>query len=53
MTDIATLISRIDQEIATDVKRQKAAWDETVRATGERERRLSATKRWPSTSSTC
>jgi YHS domain-containing protein len=40
MTDIATLISRIDQEIATDVKRQKAAWDETVRATGERERRL-------------
>jgi YHS domain-containing protein len=40
MTDVATLIGRIDQELATEVKRQKAAWEETARANRERGPRL-------------
>jgi YHS domain-containing protein len=40
MTDLATLIRRIDQELATDVKRQKAAWVEMTQESRERGRRL-------------
>jgi YHS domain-containing protein len=40
MTSVDTLIRRIDQELGTEVKRQKAAWEEVARANRERERRL-------------
>jgi YHS domain-containing protein len=40
MKDVNTLIRRIDQELATDVTREKAAWEETARATRERGPRL-------------
>src|SRR5262249_6506768 len=40
MTDLATLIQQIDQELATDVTRQKAAWQEVARANRERGLRL-------------
>jgi YHS domain-containing protein len=40
MSNIDSLISRIDQEIAAEVKRQKADWAERKRATQERELRL-------------
>lgn len=40
MTDIDDLIKRIDQEIAAEVKRQKAAWNEFALANRERELRL-------------
>src|SRR6516165_3746747 len=40
MTDINTLISRIDQELAADVKDQKAAWEATAAANRERGTRL-------------
>ena len=40
MTDINALISRIDQEIAAEVGRQKAAWAERVHSNRERELRL-------------
>jgi YHS domain-containing protein len=40
MTDINTLISRIDQELAADVKDQKAAWEAITAASRERGPRL-------------
>ena len=40
MTDINTLISRIDQELAADVKDQKAAWEAIAAASRERGPRL-------------
>jgi YHS domain-containing protein len=40
MTDIDTLISRIDQELAAEVKRQKTAWAEVTLANRERASRL-------------
>jgi YHS domain-containing protein len=40
MTDIDTLISRIDQETAAEVKRQKTAWAEVTLANRERASRL-------------
>jgi YHS domain-containing protein len=40
MTDVAALINRIDQEVAGEVKRQKAAWAEGVLASREHEARL-------------
>ena len=40
MTDINDLIKRIDQEIATEVGRQKTGWAEQLRANRERELRL-------------
>jgi YHS domain-containing protein len=40
MTDLDTLIHRIDQELATEVTRQKAAWEEVARANRERGPRL-------------
>jgi hypothetical protein len=40
MTDVATLISRIDQELEVDVKREKAAWAEVARVNRERGPRL-------------
>ncbi len=40
MTDLATLIHRIDQELATEVTLQKTAWEEVTRANREREPRL-------------
>jgi YHS domain-containing protein len=40
MTDIDTLIRRIDQEVAAEVKLQKAAWEDVARANREREPRL-------------
>jgi len=40
MPDLDTLIRRIDQELATEVGRQKAAWSEVVRANRERGPRL-------------
>jgi YHS domain-containing protein len=40
MTDVNTLISRIDQELAADVKDQKAVWDAIVAANRERGPRL-------------
>jgi hypothetical protein len=36
MTDVDTLIRRIDQELAADVGREKAAWAERARAARER-----------------
>jgi YHS domain-containing protein len=40
MTDINALLNRIDQEVATEAKRQKAAWAEVVLANRERGLRL-------------
>jgi YHS domain-containing protein len=40
MTDVNTLISRIDEELEADVKRQKAAWAEVARTNRERGPRL-------------
>jgi YHS domain-containing protein len=40
MTNLDTLINRIDQEIAAEVERQKAGWAEVVLANRERELRL-------------
>jgi YHS domain-containing protein len=40
MTDIGTLIRRIDQEVAAEVTLQKAAWEDVARANREREPRL-------------
>ena len=40
MTDVATLIRRIDQELERDVQREKAAWAEVARAARERGPRL-------------
>jgi hypothetical protein len=40
MKDVETLINRIDQEIAAEVGRQKAAWVELALATRERQLRL-------------
>jgi len=40
MTDIDTLIRRIDQELATEVTGQKAAWEEAARTNRERGPRL-------------
>jgi YHS domain-containing protein len=40
MTDLDALIRRIDQELATEVTRQKAAWEEASRANRERGPRL-------------
>ena len=40
MTDIDTLINRIDQEIAAEVERQKGDWAKAVLANRERELRL-------------
>jgi YHS domain-containing protein len=40
MTDVNTLIRRIDQEVETEVQREKAAWAELARANRERGPRL-------------
>jgi len=40
MTNLDTLINRIDQEIAAEVERQKTGWAEVVLANRERELRL-------------
>jgi YHS domain-containing protein len=40
MTDIKTLLNRIDQEVAAEAGRQKAAWAEVVQANRERGVRL-------------
>jgi YHS domain-containing protein len=40
MTDLDTLIRRIDQELAAEVTRQKGAWEEVARANRERGPRL-------------
>lgn len=40
MTDIDTLIGRIDREIVAEVQRQKAGWAELLQANRERERRV-------------
>ena len=40
MTNLDTLINRIDQEIAAEVVRQKTGWAEVVLANRERELRL-------------
>src|SRR5438552_1072718 len=40
MTDLDTLIHRIDQELEAEVQRQKAAWAEVARANRERGPRL-------------
>jgi len=40
MTDLETLIRRIDQELAAEVKGQKMAWEEVARANRERGSRL-------------
>ncbi len=40
MTDLDTLIRRIDQELAAEVGHQKAAWAEEVRTSRERGPRL-------------
>ena len=40
MTDVDTLVSRIDQELMADVARKKAAWAEVARANRERAPRL-------------
>src|SRR5262245_38260519 len=40
MKDVHTLISRIDQELAAEVTRQKVAWAEVVRTNRERGPRL-------------
>jgi YHS domain-containing protein len=40
MTDVDTLIRRIDQELAVEVKREKSAWAEVAQANRERGPRL-------------
>ncbi len=40
MTDVATLIGRIDQELEVEVKRAKVAWAEVVQANRERDQRI-------------
>src|SRR5947208_2671166 len=40
MTDVAALLHQIDQELAADVKRQKADWAERARVARERGPRL-------------
>jgi YHS domain-containing protein len=40
MTEVGTLINRIDQEIAAEVGREKTGWAESIRANRERELRL-------------
>jgi hypothetical protein len=40
MTDVDTLIRRIDQEMLTEVDREKAAWAEVAKANCERRSRL-------------
>ena len=40
MTDIKTFINRIDQELETEVKREKAAWAEVVQGNRAREERM-------------
>jgi hypothetical protein len=40
MTDINTLISRIDQQLATEVKAERAAWEAMTAANRERGARL-------------
>ncbi len=40
MTDVSTLIHRIDEELAAEVKAEKKAWAEVVRANRERGPRL-------------
>src|SRR5271166_4600168 len=40
MTDVDTLVRRIDQEMETEVERQKAAWTDVMRANRERGPRL-------------
>jgi YHS domain-containing protein len=40
MTDVDTLIHRIDRELEAEVVRQKAAWDDVVRTNRERAPRL-------------
>jgi YHS domain-containing protein len=40
MTDVDTLIRRIDQELKADVERDKAGWQERLRDAGERKLRL-------------
>jgi ribosomal protein S19E (S16A) len=40
MTDVGALINRIDQELAAEVKSEKAAWAERVQTTRDREQRL-------------
>jgi len=40
MTDVDTLVLRIDQELEAEVKTQKAAWDEVARTNRERGPRL-------------
>jgi YHS domain-containing protein len=40
MTDLASLIGRIDQELETEVKTEKKAWDEMTRTNRERGPRL-------------
>jgi YHS domain-containing protein len=40
MSDLNTLIRRIDQELAAEVSQQKAAWTEVARTNREREPRL-------------
>jgi len=40
MKDVNALINRIDQELASEVNREKAAWEEVVQANREREQRL-------------
>ena len=40
MTDLATLIHRIDQEFEAEVTREKTAWEDVARANRERAPRL-------------
>jgi YHS domain-containing protein len=40
MTDVNTLINRIDQELEAEVKRDKAAWNEVAQANRERKPKL-------------
>ena len=54
MTDVNTLIGRIDRELGAEVKGQKAAWEEVARANRERGPRLQRYETvWPNTSSSC
>jgi hypothetical protein len=40
MTNVDTLINRIDQQVAAEVRQQKAAWAERALANRQRELRL-------------
>lgn len=40
MTDVNTLIGRIDQELEAEVKREKVAWEEVVQANRDRDQRI-------------